>query len=314
MTHDAIQTAVREGAVWIHKVGRSPITDDRSPMNARRAFTLVELMLVMTIIVIMSVLAIPAMNSRKGGNDLTKAADTIKGVLDRARSYAQSNNTYVWVGFYEEDAGKPSAVPTPNPGDGRLVMAVVASTDGTNLGADVSSSKTGTENWIDPTKLTPVMNVVKIDNAHLPLFTIPTGINCSTTPCDTFDTRPEIPKECGAVDYNCSRFGELNRPSPTAPYDPTNLGKTKFPFKFPISTTSNANVTQYELRRTLRFSPTGENRINSTYDVRQLIEIGLIQSRGPDLPTPFPSVGEYSGNVAAIQISGFNGDVKVYRR
>src|ERR1043166_5598426 len=136
MTRDAIQTAVREQDL-------SPVTQacpERSRMghsslaraSARRGFTLVELTIVLGIIVVLSILTIPAISSRSSSNQMTKAADTIKGVLDRARSYAQANNTYTWVGFFEEDGSQVSTNP-PTPGNGRLVISVVASKDGTNI-------------------------------------------------------------------------------------------------------------------------------------------------------------------------------------
>jgi len=110
---------------------------------------LVEMMVVTGIIALLMVLVVPAFTNLKSAGDVTSAAYTIKGVLEQARTYAIANNTYTWVGFYEEDASKPSASPTATPGTGRLVMAVVASKDGTN----VYGSNTGT---IDPTKLSSI--------------------------------------------------------------------------------------------------------------------------------------------------------------
>jgi hypothetical protein len=244
------------------------------------------------------VLIAPAFTNIKGAGDVTSAAYTIKGVLDTARTYAKANNTYTWVGFFEEDisSGTPGT-----PGTGRLVMSIVASKDGSNLGADPSSSATGTENWIDPTQLTQVGKLVKIDNFHLPLFAMCTS-NCGG---DTFDTRPLLQLD-PVVGYNASRFGELNAPAPnTAPYDTLNNGLTKFPFQYPVG--NPAPTPQYRFRRTLRFNPRGECRINSTYDVRRVIEIGLLQTHGTAVPAPV-------GNVAAVQVTGFGGSVKIYRR
>src|SRR5438046_10251615 len=65
----------------------------------RRAFTLLEMLVVMGIIAILMVLVAPAFTTIKGGTDVTSAAYTIKGVLDTARTYAKANNTYTWVGF-----------------------------------------------------------------------------------------------------------------------------------------------------------------------------------------------------------------------
>jgi prepilin-type N-terminal cleavage/methylation domain-containing protein len=267
-----------------------------------KGFTLTELMIVLGIIVVLSIVTIPAISSRSSSNQIAKAADTIKGVLDRARAYAQANNTYTWVGFYEEDASKPSTDP-PSTGNGRLVMAIVASTDGTNLGADVSNP---VGKNLDATRLTQVGTLVKIDNVHPPLFVIPNPPpDCSTVDCTTFDNRPPIQND-PVAGYNDSRFGEFNS-SPTAP---TNL--TRFPFLCPI--VKSKDLPQYTFQRTIRFSPTGENRINSTYDVRALVEIGLLQSRGATVPAPNPSAGIYPGNVVAVQIGGSDGIVKIYKR
>jgi hypothetical protein len=229
-------------------------------------------------------------------------------VLDTARTYAKANNTYTWIGFYEEDVSQPSVIPAPDPRCtgcvGRLVMSIVASMDGTNLGADPSSSATGTENFIDATQLTQVNKLVKIDNVHLPLFILGSGAG------DSFDARPS---PTPATDAPFSRFGELNGlPPNTAPYEPVNGGLTKFPFQYPVG--NPVPTWQYRFRRTLRFNPRGECRINSTYDVRRAIEIGLLQTHGSIVPTPTPSAGNYIGNVAAVQITGFGGSVKIYRR
>src|SRR5437667_9910546 len=100
------------------------------------AFTLVELLIVVGIIGVLLVLIAPAFTSIKSGTDVTSAAYTIKGALDTARTYAKANNTYTWVGFYEEDVSQPSIAHGTDPCTGcvgRLVMSIVASKDGTML-------------------------------------------------------------------------------------------------------------------------------------------------------------------------------------
>src|SRR5437667_10410044 len=129
-------------------------------LRERFAFTLLEIMVVIGIIAILMVLIAPAFTNLKGAGDVTSAAYTIKGVLDQARTYANANNTYVWVGFYEENVSQPS----PNsatPKIGRVVMSVVASNDGTIV---YTSSAPGT---IDPTRLIQIGKLTKIDNVHL---------------------------------------------------------------------------------------------------------------------------------------------------
>src|ERR1051326_4380920 len=120
-----------------------------SPFRRSKSFTLLELLIVMGIIGLLLVLIAPAFTYIKGGNDVTSAAYTIKDVLDTARTYAKANNTYAWVGFFEEDAPPPSTNPA-TPGIGRVVMSIVASNDGTVV-YDPNNPAT-----IDATKLTQV--------------------------------------------------------------------------------------------------------------------------------------------------------------
>jgi type II secretory pathway pseudopilin PulG len=262
------------------------------------AFTLLELLIVIGIIALLLVLIVPAFTTIKGGTDVTSAAYTIKGVLDTARTYAKANNTYTWVGFYEEDISN-----SPNAGTGRLVMSIVASKDGTTI---YNPNSLNNPDPIDPTRLTQVSKLIKIDNIHLPLFAIGDGTG------DTFEKRPTLQNDGFGVGYNYSRFGELNAAIPnTAPY--TN---SQFPFWYPLSAASQSEA-QYFFRKTLQFSPTGECRINSTYDVRKVIEVGLLQTHGAAVPAPVGGGGStliYAGNVAAVQISGFGGNTKIYQR
>ena len=264
----------------------------RAVASREGGFTLLELLIVISIIGILLVLIGPAFTSLKGGTDVTSAAYTIKGVLDTARTYAKANNTYTWVGFYEEDvsSGTPGTA-----GTGRLVMSVVASKDGTN----VYGSGTVV---IDPTKLLQVGKLIKIDNIHLPLFALGTGMG------DTFDARPS---PSPATDANYSRFGELNGlPPNTAPLT------TPHNFQYPVG---NPAPAQYTFSKLLQFNPRGDSRVSGdSYDVRQVVEIGLLQTHGSATPPPRSGGGTsfvtWDGNVAAVQITGFGGSVKIYRR
>src|SRR5438552_14588167 len=90
-------------------------------------FTLLELLIVVGIVALLMVLIAPAFTYIKGGTDVTSAAYTIKGVLDTARTYAKANNTYTWVGFYEENVANPVSPNLDSPAVGRLIISIVAS-------------------------------------------------------------------------------------------------------------------------------------------------------------------------------------------
>src|SRR5262249_44060849 len=231
-------------------------------------FTLLELLIVVGIIGLLMVLIAPAFTTIKSGTDVTSAAYTIKGVLDTARTYAKGNNTYAWIGFYEEDGSQPSVIPAPDPRCvgcvGRLVMSTVASKDGTNVYGSTGAVA------IDTTRLFQVGKLVKIENVHVPLFALGTGLG------DAFDARPS---PSPASDANNSRFAELNATSPnTAPLT------TPHNFQYPVG--NPAPALQYRFSRLLEFSPRGESRVIGDSAIRRVVEIGLLQTHGTATPPP----------------------------
>jgi type II secretory pathway pseudopilin PulG len=263
------------------------------PQPAPLGFTLIESLVIISIIALLLVFVIPAFTTLKSADEVSNAAHSVKGVLDQARTYAQSNNTYAWVGFFEEDGSIAPANPAVA-GHGRLVLSIVASKDGSTV------YDPATPNPIDPTKLAQIGKLVRIDNVHLPIFAAGSGTG------DTFDSRP-LPDWNAFNGYNDSQFGELNAGPLSAPHT-----DSRFPFQYPVG--NPAPAAQYTFRKTLQFSPRGESRINSTYDLRRVVEIGLVPTKSNVTPSPFPSPGLYPGNSVAVQISGFASNVKIYRR
>ena len=127
---------------------------------------------------------------------------------------------------------------------------------------------------------------------------------------DTFDTRPAVQNDPGGG-YNYSRFGELNAPQPnTAPYT------TPYNFQYPVG--NPAPAAQYTFSKLLQFSPRGESRVNGdSYDIRRVVEIGLIQTHGNGDSCSSRRrwrTFDFAGDVVAVQLNGFAGDVRIYRR
>jgi prepilin-type N-terminal cleavage/methylation domain-containing protein len=222
-------------------------------VKAQYAFTLFELLIVIGIIALLLVLIAPAFTSIKSGSDVTRAAYTIKGVLDTARTYAKANDTYSWVGFFEEDvsSGTPGTA-----GIGRLVMSTVASKDGTIIYA-------GNPGTIDATRLIQVGKLTKIDNVHIATFTDGLGTG------STFDMRP--PVTFNGTQY---RIG--------APPLPPNTGTL---FQYPAGS-------PYPFWKAVQFGPRGEARIiNSatSYSLQTAAEIGLEPTHGNVVPASIPA-------------------------
>ena len=248
--------------------------------NAVRArepcgFTLVELIVVIALISTLMVLVAPAFTGIKSAGDVTSAAYTIKDALEQARTYAMAYKTYVWIGFYEEPAGQPSTNPA-TPGTGRIVISTIASADGTTVYNPRSLAA------IDPTRVTQLNKLVKVEGTHLATFPDGSGTG------DTFDSRP-------AAIYETAKIGDTTPPNPSLT-----------PFQYPVG--NPAPAAQYTFVKAVEFSPRGEARINNrNYTLKTVAEIGL-------QPTHGTAVDLNSRNIIAIQFGALGGDLKIYRR
>jgi prepilin-type N-terminal cleavage/methylation domain-containing protein len=92
------------------------------------AFTLVELLVVTTIIGILTAITVPALSSLNNQGNMNQAVNGVSLLLDEARSYAMAHDTYVWVGFYQDNTAQ------------KLTVGVVAGTTGQS--SDLSSTST----------------------------------------------------------------------------------------------------------------------------------------------------------------------------
>lgn len=100
------------------------------PARKGSAFSLVELLVVITIVALMSLLAIVGLNSASTSSHTNKAMTSIGGMMDFARQYAIAQDTYTYVAF---------------------------STNSTNLTATIFASSTGRSlfNSADLVKIAP---------------------------------------------------------------------------------------------------------------------------------------------------------------
>lgn len=73
-----------------------------SPCEGRGAFSLIELLIVLNILVYFFWLAAPALNSILTGQGVSEAAFQLSSAVERARNEAVTRKTYVWLGIQDE--------------------------------------------------------------------------------------------------------------------------------------------------------------------------------------------------------------------
>src|SRR5438477_3678438 len=66
--------------------------------------------------------------------------------------------------------------------------------------------------------------------------------------------------------------------------------------------------------RWIQFSPRGEAVLGGNSAMTQYMEVGLFPTHGTSLAASQDANGKWLGNIVAVQISGFSGSVRVYRR
>lgn len=257
-----------------------PPSANQARPSRRQAFTLVEMLVVMAIIIVLVSMVAPVFTSLKGAGDVSKAVYDVAGLVDQSRAYAMSNNTYVYVGFNESDAtAAASARQVSGPSKvGRVAVMVVASKDGSN---NVAAAN-----------LAPIGKVQIFENLHLADLT-----DQGKTPKAGGMARPPL-KSTDTIDpkYNVGR-NEC-------------VSVTKF--EYPVGQPDGAG--QYTFSKVIQFEPQGVARITQSVGdetIVKQIEIGLQQSHANVVSALAPPV--ISGGVAAIQVDGMTGSTHIYR-
>ena len=240
--------------------------------------------MVVAVVALLMILVAPAFTKIKTGTDIATAASTIASLLEQARNYAMANNTYVWVGFYEEDATaiSPTTIPPPYTGKGRVLIASVFSTDGTKIYEDPDPIA-----QLPATRIKQLGRLIKIEGIHITDIGPPPSTPPTSGSSDSLDVRPDYPYT-NAAGIGADHFNRISSDS--------------------SDTTRFAFVAQsYTFSKTVRFNSRGEANLNSTYSLKNPAEIGL-------KPTHGTVVDNNNPNLVAIQFGGVGGNFKVYRR
>lgn len=250
-----------------------------SPFPKRRAtprlfflpcagFSLVELLVVMAILGLLAAVVIPVLGSR-GNGSLNQAVTQVADVLQQARAYAMANNTYVWVGFYEEDGvatGTPATAAPPYQGKGRVLMAAVASIDGTRIFDENAAAAA-----LPANRIVPIDRIMKIEGVHMTDLPAPKGGDARS-----IDGRSALPSQDSASRIS-SDSGD----------------RTDYPF----------TLQGYQFHKTVRFSPRGEVAVNGV-TLKRVGEIGLRPARGNIVDQASPNIAavQFTGISGNVQI------------
>jgi len=237
---------------------------------------LVELIVVIAIIAILTALVLPAIqglqNAGRFGTSVYEIADSVNS----ARSYAMGEGTYVYLGLTEVNRTLDPSVSPQASGLGRVVVASVASKDGTN------QTTTWAGSYANGADLTLVRASQLFDFLYI---------------------APVLPT---------TATGKMARPSTGV--DNIKTGTSLFqnpfpqtPFSLPLGSAPNAG--KYNFSSAIPFNPQGAIVLNGT--AVQWIEIDFQPYTGPAAPAEPPSATQ--GNQAALMIDGATGAARVYR-
>jgi prepilin-type N-terminal cleavage/methylation domain-containing protein len=273
-------------------------------LRSAAGFTLIELLMVLALVGIMAALIVPAFDSVGKASQTTKAVYDITGALEQARAYAMARNTYVWVGFLEEDASKPSPstpVTSANGPGGRVIISTVASQDGSRY-SDVEVSAAvpppftanPPANSKNRTRLVQTGKLLKLENVRMATLNDGQLSGSVNEP-----TRPPVAAKYQVGDPAFARVTASS--GGTVPNPAT--------FTYPLSGT-----VQYTFQKAIEFSPQGTaNQIvdNVVNGPQKWIEIGLQPTHGNRVSAGYNGT---SKAFAAIMIEGLTGRVEVIQQ
>jgi type II secretory pathway pseudopilin PulG len=248
---------------------------------------------VVGIVGVLLVLLVPAFTSMSTSSTVTSQANSIKGVLENARTYAKANHTYVFVGIAEVDVSvDPLVRPQVTAGAapyGRIAVATVASRDGTRH-FDYRTASQGLDwrnGYDNGANLTAVGKLEVYENLHF------IGLNFgSWTP-----TSHPI-SSMARFQISGYNIGTLDSVTP---------------FSWPLGSALDDGY-QYRFDKVINIDPRGVARVataTNADEVTDRIEIDFQLSRGNVTPTP--PINQDVGNHFVIQIDAPTSAVRLYR-
>jgi len=271
----------------------------------RRAFTLIELLVVVAIMTVITALIVPAFTGINAGRNVAAAAYDIAGTLEEARAYAMANNTYTWVGIYEENAAQSSQTPAVS-GTGRVILSIVASANGIRYsdasvtGTSPMMFKTTGQDSSNLVTLVQVNKLLKISNVHIG------ALNTGTTPALNRPIRPAVSINYQVGDPTFGQHGQI--PSGT-------LVSNTTVFTYPLTPSSGGP--QYTFQKVIEFNPQGAaSKIvdNIPNGPQEWLEIAIQPSRGAALDALYrPGAANATAAAAAVLIEGSTGRIRIFQ-
>jgi len=141
----------------------------------RQGFSLIELLSVIAIISVLSGFVVASLPGVKSAQDVTRVAYDVQDILEQARTMAMANNTYTWVGFFEEDPNNAGTA-----GTGQVVISVISSRDGTQ-----TYSTGAAPTALASASLNQVSKLLKMPNTHLSVLTA-AAVTRPSVPANTY--------------------------------------------------------------------------------------------------------------------------------
>ena len=252
----------------------------------QRAFTLVEMLVVITVIVIIIGIGAPIIKNISSGNPVSNGVDAISGFLTGARAQAMAQNTYVVVGFLQAQTS------SDNPDD--LYMAAVRSLNDT---FDPNQVYNSTSN---PTSTTPsnyriIGPVVRLKNVTIQTYSqLPSKLQAKLKASNVPPSPSSSSASTSTADFiDCS----------TKPTTPTTYSAMSFKFQ---THTFNWCLIAFTPQGEALFFPNFPATNSTTTPFYSQLFIGLGTSRGGSAVA-----NDYSA--AGMVLDGGGGNIRTFR-